>query len=203
MARNTPDKDSTERSTVTEQVPMPPPVGIRLAPDVRLPVAAIPIDYKISPVAEEARKQIVIDYYREVAQAVIQADSAVQENSADPVAGDAAAVTVGEVAAPASLPQAVASGDESAGGDEPATGAVPGVPAGETIEDSADGPTVVVTNRPEVEAARKRADWRFKALFGSAAYNRMTMNSLLETRLPESAAANTTSETGDSATGEP
>jgi hypothetical protein len=188
---------------------MPPPVGIRLAPDVRLPVAAIPIDYKISPVAEQARQQIVIDYYREVAQAVIQADSGVQENSVDPVAGDAAAVTVGEVAAAAALPQAVASGDvsvsgnESAGGEESATGAVPGVPAGETIEDSADGPTVVVTNRPEVEAARKRADWRFKALFGSAAYNRMTMNSLLETRLPESAAANTASETGDSATGEP
>lgn len=44
--------------------------------------------------------------------------------------------------------------------------------------------TLVVTNGPLAESARKRADYRFKALFGNVAYNRMTMKSNLDSRLP-------------------
>jgi hypothetical protein len=40
--------------------------------------------------------------------------------------------------------------------------------------------TMIVTNGPVAEAARKRADQRFRALFGSAAYNRITMNAQME-----------------------
>ena len=53
------------------------------------------------------------------------------------------------------------------------------------IEESETGElTRVITNGPAVDEARKRADARFKALFGFQAYNRMTMNTLLEARLP-------------------
>ena len=106
------------------------PVGIRLAHDVRLPAAALPLDFKMSPVAEKMLKEIVDDYYRELAATV------------------------------ASAPE----GDEIQSGDE--------------------GPTVLVSNGPIVDEARKRADYRFRALFGNAAYNRITMNSVLESRLP-------------------
>lgn len=64
------------------------------------------------------------------------------------------------------------------------------------IEESEEGPTVVVTNRPEVESARQRADWRFKALFGDAAYNRMVMQSLIESRMADQAAVGDTPSPG-------
>lgn len=44
------------------------PIGLRLAPDVRLPVAAMPLNFKVSPVAQQAINQIVQDYYREIAE---------------------------------------------------------------------------------------------------------------------------------------
>lgn len=104
------------------------PLGIRLADDVRLPAAAMPVDFKMSPVAEKMLKEIVNDYYRELAAAA--------------------------------EPEAHASDGE------------------ETER------TLVISNGPLAEAARKRADYRFRALFGNAAYNRMTMNSVLEAQLP-------------------
>jgi hypothetical protein len=194
-----PAGDSNEPTETQQQatIESPPPVGIRLAPDVRLPVAAMPIDFKISSVAEEARKQIVVDYYREVAQAVRGSMSAAGEVAAppqQPAAGGPAQVS-GTVMDSASLKQAATEGHEP---EE-----TPGVPVGESIEDSEDGPTVVITNRPEVEEARKRADWRFKALFGANAYNRMTMNSLIEARLPADAASHSTSGNGGGATSGP
>lgn len=106
-------------------------VGVRLADDVRLPAAAMPVDFKMSPVAEKMLKEIVDDYYREVAAAVVPS-------------------------------AAGGPGDEASSGDK----------------------TVVVSNGPVAESARQRADYRFRALFGNAAYNRMTMNSALEARLP-------------------
>lgn len=114
------------------------PVGFQLAPDVRLPVAAMPVDFKISPIARTALEQIVTDYYQELA-------AGLAAGAADDVA---------------------AKPGEDAGGET----------------------TVVVTNGPVANAARQRADSRFKALFGHAAYNRMTIHSLLESRLPEQAA---------------
>jgi hypothetical protein len=114
------------------------PIGIRLAPDVRLPVAAMPLNFKVSPVAKKAIDQIVKDYYRELA----------------------------------SPPPSEQGGDSNASS------------AG-LIEQSENGElTRVITNGPAVDAARKRADYRFKALFGNDAYNRMTMNTLLEARMP-------------------
>lgn len=128
---------SAEASGDATQTPRPAnPVslGVRLAPDVRLPVAAMPIDFTISPVAQTALEQIVTDYYKEISASVSEtpAESAVTEESCE----------------------------------------------GET--------TLVVSNGPTVDAARKRADYRFKALFGNDAYNRMTINTLLEARLPQS-----------------
>jgi len=109
------------------------PIGIRLAPDVRLPVAAMPLDFKISPVAQKVLDDIVADYYEEIA---------VNSNPANSNTTD-------------------------------------------LIEESETGEfTRVITNGPVVDQARKRADYRFKALFGNKAYNRMTMNTLLEARTP-------------------
>lgn len=112
----------------------PVSLGLRLAPDVRLPVAAMPIDFTISPVAQTALEQIVADYYQEISTSVSETpgESTVTKESGE----------------------------------------------GET--------TLVVANGPAVDAARKRADYRFKALFGNDAYNRMTMSTLLEARLPQS-----------------
>lgn len=103
-------------------------VGVRLADDVRLPAAALPVDFKMSPVAEKMLNEIVNDYYRELSAAVV-------------------------------------------------------TDANEALEGE-DEPTVVVSNGAIAEAARQRADYRFRALFGNAAYNRMTMYSALESRLP-------------------
>lgn len=48
--------------------------------------------------------------------------------------------------------------------------------------------TMIVTNGPVAEAARKRADQRFRALFGNAAYNRITMNAQMELLMSADAA---------------
>lgn len=57
------------------------------------------------------------------------------------------------------------------------------------IETSDNGErTMVVTNGPLAEAARKRADQRFRALFGNAAYNRITMNAQMEILMSADAA---------------
>lgn len=111
-------------------------IGIRLAPDVRLPVAAMPNDLQLSPVAQKALQHIIDEYYQTVA-----ASAAAQNPEGDPDS---------------------------------------------LLETSENGElTRVITNNPQVDAARKRADLLFKALFGKAAYNRLTMNTLLESRLPE------------------
>lgn len=118
------------------------PMGIRLAPDVRLPVAAMPLDFKVSPVAKKALDQIVADYYREIA------------SPPSPINQD--------------------------GNANPANSTTT-----DLIEESETGElTRVISNSPAVDQARKRADARFKALFGFEAYNRMTMNTLLEARTP-------------------
>lgn len=44
--------------------------------------------------------------------------------------------------------------------------------------------TIIVENGPAAEKARQRADWRFRAIFGKEAFNRMSMQSNLEARLP-------------------
>ena len=48
--------------------------------------------------------------------------------------------------------------------------------------------TMVVTNGPVADAARKRADQRFRALFGNAAYNRITMHAQMELLMSADAA---------------
>lgn len=116
------------------------PIGVRLAPDVRLPAAAMPLDFKISSVAKKVLDGIVMDYYREISsipQNQNGSDDSTNANAADVV-------------------------------EEPETGEL----------------TRIVRNSPAVDEARKRADARFKALFGWQAYNRMTMNTLLEARRP-------------------
>jgi len=116
------------------------PMGIRLAPDVRLPAAAMPLDFKISSVAKKVLEGIVMDYYREIA----------------------------------SIPQ------DQNGSDDPAN-----ANAADVVEESETGElTRIVKNSPAVDEARERADARFKALFGWQAYNRLTMNTLLEARRP-------------------
>lgn len=119
------------------------PVGLRLAPDVRLPVAAMPHDLQISPIAQQALEQIVTDYYR-------------------------------DLAAGLKSPQS---------GDSPDEAQV-------QLEESATGElTRIITNGPATDAARQRADYRFKALFGNAAYNRMTMKAVLERQAPVASAS--------------
>lgn len=136
-------------AAVNKEEPAQNPMGLRLAPDVRLPVAAMPLDFKVSPVAEKAREQIVADYYR-------------------------------ELASPPPQPTGQS-------GKAPAAAASPAPAPPDVIEESETGElTRVITNSPAVDAARGRADARFKALFGNKAYNRMTMNTLLEARTPVS-----------------
>ena len=208
------DEESAASESAFEEAPA---IGIRLAPDVRLPIAAMPIDFTISPVAEEARQQIIKDYYREVAEAVMKPTASGQPPRHEEPAAATTPATTDQPASRDAVVGAVRSqhpaGDSSTAvadsgrsSTSPSAGILPSddggsqadnaseLPAGEVIEDTGDGPTVVVTNRPEVEAARERADWRFKALFGDDAYNRMLMYSLLESRLPESAANSATGE---------
>lgn len=116
------------------------PMGVRLAPDVRLPAAAMPLDFKISSVAQKVLDGIVMDYYQEIASIPLD-----QNGSDDPANANAADVV-----------------------EEPETGEL----------------TRIVRNSPAVDEARKRADARFKAIFGWRAYNRMTMNTHLEVRRP-------------------
>lgn len=119
----------------------PAPVGIRLAPDVRLPLAAMPNDLKLNPIKQKALQNIIDDYYQTVAAVV-------------------------------STPENLDAGTSVNGNAETSV-----------VEENGDE-TRVITNNPAVESARMRADLRFKALFGDAAYTRMTMNTLLESRLP-------------------
>lgn len=111
----------------------PAPVGIRLAPDVRLPLAAMPNDLKLNPIKQKALQNIIDEYYQTVAAVVSTPENRDAETS--------------------------------------------------VVEENGEE-TRVITNNPAVESARMRADLRFKALFGDAAYTRMTMNTLLESRLP-------------------
>jgi hypothetical protein len=123
-----------------QEVVVESPVGIRLGSDVRLPAAAMPIDFEMSPVAEKVLRTIVEDYYRDLANSV--------------------AVDV----------ESVRNGDSN---------------EGIVVETTEDGEkTVIVGNGGIAEEARKRADQRFKSLFGNAAYNRLTMHSALERMLP-------------------
>jgi hypothetical protein len=120
----------------------PPPAGLKLAPDVRLPAAALPVDFKMTPVAEQALKNIIDDYYQDLAAAL------------------------------APELEATTNGQDNGG-------------AGTLIETGENGEkTMVVTNGKIAENARKRADARFRALFGNAHFNRMTIQSALESRLP-------------------
>ncbi len=148
--RSTGNRTYSNSKSVKDPAPLDPekpdqsqaPMGIRLAPDVRLPVAAMPLDFKISPVAKTVLDQIVADYYREIASPPPSKDQNRNDNPTDSTSTD-------------------------------------------LIEESETGElTRVITNGPAVDEARKRADARFKALFGFQAYNRMTMNTLLEARLP-------------------
>lgn len=102
----------------------------------------MPNDMKLTPVAEKVLKNIVDDYYRDLAAGL------------------------------APVMEAVSDG-----------GQVDGTPV-ETGEQGEK--TVVVTNGEVAEYARKRADARFRAIFGYAAYNRITMQSAIESRLPSS-----------------
>jgi hypothetical protein len=120
------------------------PPGLRLAPDVRLPAAALPVDFEMTPLAEQALKVIIDDYYRDLAAGL--------------------------------APHLDAAGN----GKQPVDNM-----DGPVIETGENGEkTVVVPNGAVSEYARNRADARFRALFGNAAFNRMTIQSALESRLP-------------------
>ena len=137
------DTDPSRHTRSDHQaVLLPPPPGLRLAENVRLPAAAMPVEMKLTPVAEKVLKNILDDYYRDLAAGL------------------------------APVMEAVSNG-----------GQVEGSPV-ETGEQGEK--TVVVTNGEVAEYARKRADARFRAIFGYAAYNRITMQSALESRLPAS-----------------
>lgn len=128
-AREDDDKAVAEN---TPAGPAAPPPGIQLAPDVRLPVAALPLDFQTNEVTAKMLDIIVADYYR-----------------------DLAAGVTGE-------------GNENGMA---------------RIDDNGET-TIVVKNGPVAEAARQRADWRFRTIFGKNAFNRMSMQSNLEARLP-------------------
>lgn len=145
-----PDRDSPEsvadeplEQAVADVPAAQPPVGLRLAPDVRLPVAAMPHDLKLSPIAQQALEQIVTDYYRDLA----------------------------------------------GGLKSPQSGDTPGEPQ-MPLEESATGElTRIITNGPATDDARRRADYRFKALFGNAAYNRLTMKTAMDLQAPVASSA--------------
>ncbi|NQX02319.1 hypothetical protein HQ447_16795, partial [bacterium] len=48
------------------------------------------------------------------------------------------------------------------------------------------GDTIVIHPGPAVEQARERANETYRALFGDAAFDRMTMHALMESQLPAS-----------------
>lgn len=109
-----------------------PPPGVQLAPEVRLPVAALPIDFETNEVTAKMLELIVTDYYSDLAAGVSEDVEEIQTSRLE---------ENGEI-------------------------------------------TILVKNGPIAEAARQRADWRFRAIFGKEAFNRMSMQSNLEARLP-------------------
>lgn len=117
----------------TEPAAASPPVGVQLAPDVRLPVAAMPIDFETNEVTARMLEIIVSDYYSDLAARVSQDEEGTQTTR--------------------------------------------------ILEENGET-TILVENGPVAEAARQRADWRFRTIFGKEAFNRMSMNSNLEARLP-------------------
>lgn len=153
--------------------PARPPVGIRLASDVRLPAAALPNDLILNPITQEALQHIIDEFYQAVAATVSTPGSGegsipvgnagkISEDSTDSVQSMGTRAVKGKSAnAPADSTQ----------------------PAGMPMVEENGEQTVMIHNSPAVDGARMRADLRFKALFGHAAYNRMTMNALLESRL--------------------
>ena len=140
--------EKSSRGEEPAEVPEPAPVdsgepiGVQLAPDVRLPAAALPLDMKISPVAEKVLREIQNDYYREVRDGTLRVRGTLQDEAEDPL-----------------------------------------------VTDAQGNQTLTIRRGSIEETARKRADERFKAIFGHAAYNRMTMNSLLESRMGDSPSA--------------
>ena len=148
---------STPTPTTTQPVadradkPARTPVGIRLAPDVRLPAAALPNDLILNSITQEALQHIIDEFYQAVAATV-----------PTPGSGEGSTPVGNAENAPADSTQ----------------------PAGTPMLEENGEQTVVINNSPAVDVARMHADLRFKALFGHAAYNRMTMNALLESRLP-------------------
>ncbi len=127
------DAPAEEEAVPETKLPQSP-VGIRLAPDVRLPLAAMPNDLNLNPIKQKVLQNIIDEYYQTVAAAVPTSENV--------------------------------------------------EPTGTAIVEENGEPTRVITNSPAVETARQRADSRFKAIFGKAAYMRMTMNTLQESRLP-------------------
>ena len=132
LPRNRDEVRGDDPDSVAVNASAAPLPGIQLAPDVRLPLAALPIDFQTNEVTARMLDIIVSDYYRDLASGVT--------GEAD---------------------------------DEAST----------RIEDNGET-TIVVKNGPAAEAARQRADWRFRAIFGKDAFNRMSMQSNLEARLP-------------------
>jgi len=156
-----------------EDPPARPAMGIRLAPDVRLPVAALPNDLNLNPIRQKALQHIIDEYYQTVAATVPARGS---DGGGTPVAqGNGGKASD----SPTDLAQTTAVQEN--GVDAPAGQAQP--PVTTVVEENGEE-TVMIHNSPQVDAARERADLRFKALFGNAAYTRMTMNALLESRLP-------------------
>jgi hypothetical protein len=139
-----PDGSTEEQTAVAPPHFIPPPPGIRLAPDVRLPVAAMPVSIPLNPVKERMLKIIVDDYYRDLAGSVIDPAS-VEGSTGQPGLENPQVHQVTE-------------------------------PGGET--------TMVVGNGPLANAARKRADYRFRAIFGKTAFNNLSMQTSMEARLP-------------------
>ena len=157
-----------------ENRPAPAPVGIRLAPDVRLPVAALPNDLNLNPIRQKALQHIIDEYYQTVAAAVPARGG---DGGANPVAQGNGGKASDGTADPAQTAN-------KKGAEVPADPAAPAQPDFTRVVEENGEETVMIHNSPEVDAARKLADQRFKALFGKAAYTRMTMNALLESRLP-------------------
>jgi len=162
----TPAPVMTER----EDTPAPPPLGIRLAPDVRLPLAAMPHNWNLNPVKQKALQNIIDGYYQAVAATATAPTGGLAANSLAPQES-----AIGEI--PITPGNSSSSDVDAPPSDHGST------PDLTVIEENGEE-TRIIQNSPEVEAARKHADIIFKTIFGDAAYNRMTMETLLESRLP-------------------
>lgn len=156
-ARNDSRPPSTPSRESTSDAP---PKGIRLADDVKLPAVILAIN-----AAER-------DPQKNIPEPVKAAMRGIVDTFYRDLADSAAATQA---------PNSTSKPPDSATEAPDSASQTPEPTAAESVTED---DTIVIRPGPAVEEARERANETYRALFGDAAFDQMTMNALIESQLP-------------------